>query len=270
MVSELFGHLSFVLLAFSYTLSDLLPLRVLAVSSSTAMTFFAYFHPHGRILYLPFRWNCLFIVINVAQIVKILAEDMRAYMLDEGSKQLWRDHLQAMDLIDFAKLLTICSQVTYKKNEVMFEQGEKNDYMFLVIEGEIACQVDGVQTYSLNGGNFVAEAALHAGALIKDAVAVSATAVALEPTTVLKMHRRELIELLEKNPSLKKSLQNALTWDIVSKLKRQRHALVASDMVSERTRNWTEKRNKMTEERYASKYKIRYRRTNTWTSETHE
>ena len=71
-LAEALGHTSFVLVALSYSIDDVLWLRLTAVVGSTAMLGFTYFHPHGKVLWLPFRWNALFIVINTAQIIRTL------------------------------------------------------------------------------------------------------------------------------------------------------------------------------------------------------
>ena len=54
-VSECFGHASFFLVAVSYAVDDFLQLRLIAIAGSTAMLVFTYFHPHGRVLWLPFK-----------------------------------------------------------------------------------------------------------------------------------------------------------------------------------------------------------------------
>jgi CRP-like cAMP-binding protein len=249
-VAELCGHASFALLAFSYTLHDLLPLRVTAVFSALCSSVFTYNHPHGRVLWLPFRWNLLFIAINVVQITKLLTEEARALLLSDEHKTIREQHLPDMSPTDFARLLTIAEPVRYEPGDVLLRQGEMNHHMSLVCEGEISCLMDGEKTYTINAGNFIAEAALHAGASVKEAVAVSSTLVATKPTTCLKMHRTELIELIDGSDSLKKSLQNALSWDIINKLKHQRHALTTSTTITENTKRWTSKRNSQTEERY--------------------
>ena len=73
-LAEILGHTSFALVALSYSTSNELALRSIAVTGSTSMLFFTYFHPHGKVLWLPFRWNCLFILINCTMIGKIMKE----------------------------------------------------------------------------------------------------------------------------------------------------------------------------------------------------
>lgn len=70
---------------------------------------------------------------------------------------------------------------------------------------------------------------------------------ATKPTTIIKFNRAELCNLLEANASLRKSLQSRLSWDIVSKLKLQRHALENGGIKAD-AKKWTQKRNVQTEQ----------------------
>lgn len=81
--SECFGHASFILVAASYALDDFLWLRIIAVAGSTSMLVFTYFHPHGRVLWLPFKWNALFIAINSYRIGKVFWDRYMAEQLSE-------------------------------------------------------------------------------------------------------------------------------------------------------------------------------------------
>jgi hypothetical protein len=58
-LSECFGHASFFLVAASYAVDDFLQLRLIAIAGSSAMLVFTYFHPHGRVLWLPFKVGLL-------------------------------------------------------------------------------------------------------------------------------------------------------------------------------------------------------------------
>ena len=73
-LSEFFGHSSFILVAISYAVDDFLNLRIIAVAGSSVMLLFTYFHPHGRVLWLPFKWNLLFILINSYRIGKVFLD----------------------------------------------------------------------------------------------------------------------------------------------------------------------------------------------------
>ena len=67
--AEAAGHVSFVLLGVSYLTSDLLTLRALAVGGLSAAVVFQYFRDVP--LWLPIRWNALFVAINVFWVAKL-------------------------------------------------------------------------------------------------------------------------------------------------------------------------------------------------------
>ena len=83
--SEILGHSSFILVAASYATDDFITLRSIAVIGSTAMLAFTYFHPHGQVLWLPFKWNVLFIAINSYRLGLIMYQQYLTDMMPEVS-----------------------------------------------------------------------------------------------------------------------------------------------------------------------------------------
>ncbi|GMI20309.1 hypothetical protein TrCOL_g12281 [Triparma columacea] len=247
-LAEVLGHTSFVLVALSYSTSNELALRSIAVTGSTSMLFFTYYHPHGKVLWLPFRWNLLFIGINSYMIGKIMKESYQAKNMDAEDVLIYESFLSDFDRVDFSKLRSIGTLESYEDGAVLFEQGDMNEKISFVVEGEFECRVDGQKTYSLSPGNFIAEAGLHAGSRVTGPVKTSGTVLATTPSKVLSFSRASLVGLMDCNKSLKKSMQSALSWDIVSKLKAQRHRIQGGHVAN--TRKWTEKRNAQTDDRY--------------------
>lgn len=111
---------------------------------------------------------------------------------------------------------------------------------------------DGIKTYSLEQGNFVTEAGLHAGLLLDGTIETSCTIVAKseEKTRCLRWNRTELVNLLKNENGLRRTFKAILTWDIVRKLKGQR--LSITDHTVQDPELWTIKRNEQTEDRYAA------------------
>jgi hypothetical protein len=120
--SECFGHMSFVLVAVSYATDDFLYLRMIAVAGSSAMLVFAYFHPHGRVLWLPFQWNALFILLNVYRIGKSLYYKNIGMKLGEEMKEIKRLYFDTMDIVDFVKLIEIAQEETFEKGDLVLYQ----------------------------------------------------------------------------------------------------------------------------------------------------
>jgi CRP-like cAMP-binding protein len=268
-ISECFGHGSFILVAISYATDDFLLLRLIAVAGSTSMLFFTYFHPHGRVLWLPFQWNLLFIFINSYRIIKsVYYQYVGHYLLSQDMKRVKDEYFAIMEMSDFAKLCSIAQEESFKDGEMIVFQGQKNPHVRVVIEGELDVLRDGIKTYNVSEGNFVTEAGLHAGLYLTGAVESCATIVAPpqqqrggveddennnEPKKVarcLRWDRTELIELLDENPGMLRSLKAILSWDIVRKLKGQRQAIALSKVDDPKI--WTQKRQEQSEDRYAA------------------
>ena len=121
-LSECFGHSSFILVAISYATDDFLQLRLLAVLGSTSMLFFTYFHPHGRVLWLPLKWNMLFIAINSYRIGRVLLDRYLANEISPELKKFREDHLYVVDLVDFYKLIKIAKEEVYEEGELVLHQ----------------------------------------------------------------------------------------------------------------------------------------------------
>jgi len=280
-LSECFGHASFILVAISYATDDFLLLRIMAVAGSTSMLFFTYFHPHGRVLWLPFQWNLLFIFINTYRIGKSLYyKYISHFLLSEDKKRVRDEYFTIMDTSDFAKLCSIAQEESFKSDEVVVFQGQKNPYIRMVIEGELDVLRDGIKTYALEEGNFITEAGLHAGLFLSGTIESCCTVVAQRQEKIdhggnsngdsgksdenvnddkqpqpikarcLRWDRTELIQLLKQDHGLRRSLKAVLSWDIVRKLKAQRQTIAESKV--EDPRLWSQKRQEQTEDRYAA------------------
>jgi hypothetical protein len=161
--AELLGHASFFLVATSYAVDDFLLLRIIAVAGSTSMLFFAYFHPHGRVLWLPFQWNCLFIAINSYRVGRIFLDRYQADFLSPELLELRREQFYLMDTVDFSRLVRLGTLSDLEQGQVMVSQGEHNRYVRLVIGGTLRVLRDGAFTYELVRANFISESGLHAG-----------------------------------------------------------------------------------------------------------
>lgn len=217
------------------------------------MLFFTYFHPHGRVLWLPLQWNLLFIVINSYRICKSLYYHYVGHfmMRDETKKSVKEKYFTIMDTSDFAKLCRIAEEETFHNGEMVVHQGQKNPYVRLVINGELNVLRDGIKTYSLGDGNFVTEAGLHAGLFLNGTIESCCTIVAPDDKTkCLRWDRTELIQLLNQNSGLRRSLKAVLSWDIVRKLKGQRKTIAESQV--EDPKIWTQKRQEQSMDRYAA------------------
>ncbi len=96
-------------------------------------------------------------------------------------------------------LLAVTTTRKLDARETLFRKGDRSDQLFAVIEGRlkaVSAGADGKEVvFSLmEPGETIGEVS------ILDATPRSATIVALEPTVLLSLHRRDLLPFLERNP----------------------------------------------------------------------
>ena len=72
---------------------------------------------------------------------------------------------------------------------------------------------------TLEDGNFISESGLHAGLMLPDSVESCCKIEAESDVRVLAWDRTELVDLLNRDPHVKRSIKAVLSWDIVRKLK---------------------------------------------------
>lgn len=251
-LSECLGHSSFLLVFISYAVDDFMMLRYIAVAGSTAMLFFTYYHPHGRILWLPFQWNVAFIAVNLYRIGRVHFDKYQAKQLSPELLRLHDRSFYLMSPVDFYKLMRIATIRDYKKGQLIVRQGEGNRYVRLVLsdDGQLSVLRDGQLTYILEHANFISESGLHAGLMLAGDVESCCTIVTDTPVRLVEFERTELIKLLRRDPGVRRALKATISWDIVRKLKKQR-ALLSTHMIGDPDK-WTAKRSEQTQHRYAA------------------
>jgi CRP-like cAMP-binding protein len=237
----------------------------MAVMGAGSMLFFTYFHPHGRVLWLPLKWNALFIAINSYRIASVMWNRYCADRMKPEWKKFREDHLYIVDPVDYYKLMSLGTEETFTEGDLIIQQGSANPFIRVVIEGELEVRRDGVLTYIVEEGNFLSEAGLHAGLMLGGTIESCASIVvgkrfhpekdatnATSKQTVrcIRWNRDELMELLQDDKPLKNALKAALSWDIVRKLKLQRHMLREGRVQDPQA--WTKKREDQGISRYAA------------------
>lgn len=247
----------------------------MAVMGAGSMVFFSYFHPHGRVLWLPLKWNALFIAINSYRILTVMWNRYQAeHFLQPELQKFREDHLSVVEPVDWYRLMSVGTIEEFTEGDLIMQQGRANPYIRVVLEGELEVRRDGVLTYVVEEGNFISEAGLHAGLMLGGTIescasivvgkrfhrdekdkeegsqATAATASNKQRVRCIRWNRDELMELLQSDKALRNAMKAALSWDIVRKLKMQRHMLVEGRVQDPQA--WTQKREDQGISRYAA------------------
>src|SRR5678809_1417939 len=121
---------------------------------------------------------------------------------------------------DIASLSLLATRRRYPKDTVVFFENEEGDFFFMILEGRIKVTILGddgreVILSVLGRGDFFGEMAL------LDNEPRSATAIAVEDTELLSLHRNDFQSVLSDN----RSIMSALIKILAARLRRANHQI---------------------------------------------
>ena len=121
---------------------------------------------------------------------------------------------------DFSSLAKVANRRRYPKDSVVFFENEQGDFFFMILEGRIKVTILGddgreVILSLLGSGDFFGEMAL------LDNEPRSATAIAVEDSELLSLHRNDFQSVLSDNRSITTGLIKVLT----GRLRRANHQI---------------------------------------------
>jgi hypothetical protein len=154
-LSEFCGHGSFLCLAMGYLTSDLLQLRIFAFSGISLSVVFQYYRPQP--LWIPIKWNALFLLINGMMIAILLKDEYEATNLSEDHKLLYQSVFasKGMKAVDFMKLMAISTRVEKKRGDIVVQEDKENDRICLVKSGKLGLIKKGLRVGDIEPFQFV-------------------------------------------------------------------------------------------------------------------
>lgn len=154
-VSDLCGHGSFAFLALSYLENDFLSLRLYAAGGISLSIIFQYYRENP--LWIPIRWNTLFLVINSLMILLLLKESNDAENIPDEQKALYDliFNNKGMKPVDFLHLMSLSERKEYKKGEKVVTHGNRHHQLHLVKSGRLSVKRDGEELPTIGCNQFV-------------------------------------------------------------------------------------------------------------------
>lgn len=217
--SSICGHLSFLLLAISWTFTDIIWLRIMALLAGICSLFFVFWHPVGQTLWIPFRWNILFFTINIGHIIRLFYKEIQIILTDDNIINSYEQSFQATNitLSEYLELIEIAKIKKYAPKTKIIQEGYHNSYVFLVINGECSVKVNNKDVYRITPGQFIGEMGIRVGLKIPQSLPSTATIETETVLDVISWKRSDLIKLLNKNDKLSSAFQSAVTLDLMQK-----------------------------------------------------
>src|SRR6185295_18040550 len=203
-------HIASILTLIAYLLKDILWLRVVTIFACIAGIIFNYFvaaHP----LWPVINWNIVFILINAVQIAIIIRERGGVEFTEE-EQELYQTLFKNFAPFEFMKLLRLGEWKDAKPGQLLTVQGEKLQNVLLIYNGLAMVESNGHEVAQLKDGSLVGEMSF-----VSDGVA-SATVKVMEPTRYISWPKKDLRDMLRRNPSMSYAMEKVFTADLVKKL----------------------------------------------------
>jgi hypothetical protein len=150
------GHVSYVIIAISYWLSDILWLRSMAI---VGLAFeILYFISSGGDLRTGIGWDTIFIAINVYQLYRLWKERLSLH-LPEADRELLHRVLPGLKDVQIARLLLAGEFSQIAPGTTLAEENKELQRLFFLCDGRVRVLVAGREVSLLEKGNFVGEVA---------------------------------------------------------------------------------------------------------------
>ena len=174
------GHLSYVMIAISYWLTDMFWLRSVAVVGLSLEIL--YFLLSGGDLRAGIGWDLIFILINLYQLYR-LAQERLSLRLPEKDRDLLRRVLTGLDDVQIARLLGAGALCELEAGTTLAEENQPLEKLYFLCAGRVGVSIGGRAVSHLEESNFVGEVAF-----LTERPA-SATVIAETPVRVLAFDR---------------------------------------------------------------------------------
>ena len=200
-------HLGYLFTFLALSVKDMLRLRViLAIAQILAGLYQAQVNRYDVVL-----WNGIFTIVNIYHIIRII-NDRKIILIPNEIKDLYENIFNDFTTKEF---INFWSLGTYKNsnNELLIKEGEKQNKLYLIIDGKVTVKRNKKILNSLSRGKFIAEMSL-----ITNEPA-TADIYADKKMKYISWNQDELKHFQITNKELWIKLHNILSKDLIDKIK---------------------------------------------------
>ncbi len=204
-------HIANILYLASYSVRDILWLRVLTVLAMLCMG--GCYWMCGELSALG--WQGIFLLINLVQI-GLLIYERRPVSLTDTQRQLYEGPLASMTPRQVQRFTDKAEWCTFQPGEQLLAEDSHLQYLILILSGTAKVQAAGKVIARLEAGQFAGEMSFLTGNK------TSAAVVAIDTVLVAKWPEAYVTDLMRRDHELGTALQASLGTDLVKKLLRSR------------------------------------------------
>jgi len=192
----------------SYSVRDILWLRILTVLGALLLLPYYYLQPEA--LWAPIGWNLVFVAINIFWIAKLILE-RRPVLFSDDERRMYRLALRNLTPQDALKLFRLGTWTSQPEGTAFLKQGEPVDSLSLIVAGKVSVGMDGKPVDTLGEGRFLGATAF----LTHDRdFAAPVTVKAIEPTRVITWSFADLDTRFANDIDLKTGIEASLGLEL--------------------------------------------------------
>ena len=204
------GHVSYILIALSYWMTNVFWLRVIAV---VGLVFeMLYFRMSGGDMHTGIGWDAIFIAINLYQILRLVFDERRLRYMKE-LHLLSQGAFASLSREQLAQLVKVGSWRTFEPGDQATREGEPVKDLILICDGQMVVESQGRTITNLHGGSLVGELALVSGR------PASATVTADRITRTFVLEMEKLRKLIRSDDLVASAVDRVVGHDLAAKLK---------------------------------------------------
>ena len=208
--TDLIEHLSYVLIAISYFLTQIFWLRVAAVAGLALEIVFFLVTKQSFTTGLP--WDVAFILINLYELALLLRERAQSRLPGDDAFLL-RRAFEGLDDIQIAKLLRAADWRSFAVGDVITRQDAPVDALYFILSGRAKVEVDGQVLAHLESGAFIGEIAYLTGNLATAKVTIE------EQARLLAFSRMRMAKVTAGDRQINGILYQVLGRDLAQKMR---------------------------------------------------
>ena len=207
--SDVPGHVSYVLIALSYWMTNVFWLRVIAV---VGLVFeILYFRMSGGAMHTGIGWDIIFIIINLYQIIRLIADQHRLRYMKE-LHLLSQGAFASLSREQLAQLVKVGSWRSLEPGAEVTREGEPVKELVLICDGQVLVESRGRTITHLHGGSLVGELALVSGR------PASATVTVQRITRAFILEMANLRRLVRTDDLVASAIDRVVGRDLAAKL----------------------------------------------------
>ena len=206
---DIAGHLSFLIVAISLSMKDIIFLRTLSICSGIIGVFYNYFVTSDP-LWVPIIWLSIFILINAYMITIYYLENKRSN-LNSDDIEIWKTNFIGLSLREFKLIKKISNTKVFNTDDILIQMGIKNKFVYFVNTGNLNVKKNNEIINTLSQGDVAGEMSFIAESL------PNADVIANEISNCVTIDKSDLKSIMAKNPTLHLAITNLFNLNLTKK-----------------------------------------------------